>query len=215
MRSLRSMVGPMATKGTVTVMGVAARGVEILGVNDGEVVAVARTDADGAFTLPDKVEQVVARLREPVAGVLGARPGPDGVVTFAIERADIVRLSGQLIAPDGVAVDWIDLSLTPRPPEVAPRVVLAVGTERATHATYVTQRLTGLTFEVRVLRGPWIVWLAREVDGPLTVEPPLTLGVGELTVAGGGSATELFGGHLVEVDRDVAVTARLIKREGL
>ena len=199
----------MTTHGTITVMGVPARGVEVYAVRGGKVVAVAHSDPEGRFAVDVDAEQVLARFVEPAVGVRAATPGADGAVQIAVERADIVRLTGTLATPAGVTIDWIDLWLTPRLPEVAPRIVVAVGTENAQRPCYWARRLTGAGFELRLLRGTWAMWLVREEDGGLTAEPPLALTLDTLLLPNGDEAEAHFGGRQFALDRDLQVTARV------
>ena len=70
----------MTTHGTITVMGVPARGVEVYAVRGGKVVAVAHSDPEGRFAVDVDAEQVLARFVEPAVGVRAATPGADGAV---------------------------------------------------------------------------------------------------------------------------------------
>ncbi len=199
----------MVVHGTVSMMGVPMRGVELLGVRGGAVVEVSRTDADGRYQLASAVDRVVARLDEPVLGVRGLTPAADGEASLTISRADVVRLRGRIEVPDGIALDWIDLRLTPRLPDVVPRLVVAVGTENATRDAYALRRLTAATFELRVLRGTWALWLERIVDGPIQVAPTVPdLALRAIEVDGVAAPTH-FGGALVEVDRDLELVAHV------
>jgi hypothetical protein len=191
-------------RGQVVALGVPVRDVEVLGVAGSTVVATAATDRDGNFRLdPAKpVDRVVARFLEPFVGVVARPSGAD----IAVDRADIVRLTGTLEPPPGVAFDWADLKLTPRG-DISPMITLH--DPDGLREAYWIRRIVEPRFQLRVLRGSWDLRVHRIVDGPLTATPRVNLGAAAVVLPDGSRPAMRLGGFEFAVDRDLAVTVSL------
>jgi hypothetical protein len=117
----------------------------------------------------------LVRIDAPVFGVVEVPAGR--AIDVDVSAAQLATIRGTIAVPTGVAFDWVDLHLTPRPGTLAPRLVLADGTGAAMRSTFATRRLTEPAFTAEVIVGTWEVRLDREVDAPL--------GSGEVTLATG------------------------------
>ncbi|NJM91259.1 MAG: hypothetical protein HC863_03160 [Myxococcales bacterium] len=194
--------------GTVTVLGVPMRGVQILCATRSKVLASTMTDQDGQFrAVAAGAEFVVARFTEPFVGCVAQPVSEVGAsVEISVERADIVRLSGHFELPAEVAFDWADLKLTPRL-DVPPVVVLweLEGLREA----FWSRRMVQPTFEVRVLRGTWELRAAREIDAPMALSRPVNLGVAQVTLEDGSAPAPRFGGYEFVIAEETSVTVSL------
>jgi hypothetical protein len=194
--------------GCITVMGVAQRDVEVLGVAGTKVRQVARTDGDGQFRFDDAIDRVVARFAEPFLGVVH-RPAPDGApIDIDVARDAIVRLTITIAPPAGVVFDWVDVKLTPRLDDLPPVVVLAAGVESGLHEALWLRRITEPRTTLRVLRGAWDLRAQRWVDGPL-LAPRNNQTAAQVTLATGVLAAEQLGGFSIPVGDDTTVTLQL------
>ena len=177
------------------------------------VVAKAVTDRDGRYSMDaDRADRAVARFLEPFVGVIGrsidgavAGEG-DATVDFSVERADIVKLTGKLVAPEGVAFDWADVKLLPR--NDVP-LVIALKEPDGLREAYWIRRVVQPSFEVRVLRGVWDLRVHRIVDAPLALSPQVNLGTAAVVLADGTRPPIKLGGFEFSVDGDTAVTVEL------
>src|SRR6185436_1742598 len=149
-------------RGQVVALGVPVRDVEILAVAGSTVVATAVTDRDGHYRFDTGAfDRVVARFLEPFVGVVARPAGPGIAIDISVDRADIVRLTGALQPPSGVAFDWADVKLTPRG-DVPPVVTLKE--PDGLREAYWIRRVVEPTFSVRLLRGAWDLRVHRIVD---------------------------------------------------
>jgi hypothetical protein len=195
-------------KGGVTVLGVPSRGVEILGVAGSRVVGSVTTDKDGQFVVKGAgLDHVVARFVEPFVGCVSRpAPRPGEILALSIERADIVKLSGTFLPPVGVALDWVDLKLTPRI-EAPPTIVLS--DSGGLREAYWIRRLVQPSFEVRVLRGTWELRAGREIEAPMAVSRPVNLGIKRVTLEDGRCPAPRFLGFEFDVAGDLSVSIEL------
>jgi hypothetical protein len=196
--------------GRVTAMSVPQRGIEVLLVAGTRVRHVARTDADGRFSVDDAdgVDRVVARFAEPFIGVVHQAVAA-GPVEIDVGREAIARLEIEVAPPDGIPFDWVDIKLTPRFADLPPVVVLAAGTGSGLHEALWARRITDPRLGVRVLLGTWELRAARTVEGPLTRTPPINLTAGQVVLPDGASAPEQFRGFSIAVHGDMAVKLQL------
>jgi hypothetical protein len=195
-------------RGQVVALGVPVRDVEVLAVAGQAVVATAVTDRDGNYRLDAArpVDRVVARFLEPFIGVAARPAGADIAADIVIDRADIVRLTGTLQPPAGIAFDWVDLKLTPRG-EISPMVILH--DPEGLREAYWIRRLVEPRFQLRVLRGTWDLRVHRIVDGPLTATPRVNLGTAAVILPDGSRPAMRLGGFEFAVDHDLVVTVEL------
>ncbi len=199
-----------AATARVRVRGAAAHG-DVLWIADQAVVATAPLAADGTCGVPAVGAGATAlvRIDAPVFGVVEVPAGR--AIDVDVSAAQLATIRGTIAVPTGVAFDWVDLHLTPRPGTLAPRLVLADGTGAAMRSTFATRRLTEPAFTAEVIVGTWEVRLDREVDAPLG-SGEVTLATGAVTAAGGPALVENHGGWQVPVAGDVALTITLTHR---
>lgn len=191
-------------------MSVPQPGNEVLLVAGTRVVHVVRTDADGRFSVAEvgDVDRVVARFAEPFVGVVH-RAVAAGPVEIDVGRESIARLDIEVVSPDGIPFDWLDVKLTPRFADLPPVVVLAAGTGAGLHEALWARRITAPRLSLRVLRGTWELRADRTVEGPLTRTPPINLTAGQVVLPDGAAAPEQFRGFSIAVDHDTAVKLQL------
>ncbi|MEZ4361950.1 MAG: hypothetical protein R3B48_17300 [Kofleriaceae bacterium] len=203
-----------ALHGRVTVAGKDASDAEVLVVRGGQVIAVLK--ASPAFEIPPELAAACAELRWIVRltaplGVVAAQPPKScrGAFEVAIDASRVATLRGALLAPSGVTLDWVDVKLTPRVPEIDPTLVLADGPNPNLREALSVSRQTKAAFELPVLTGTW--WLAadRTIDAPVGTKTG-NLRLESVTSSGSGAPRAEFGGYTLEIaaDTDVKLTLR-------
>lgn len=203
-------------RGTVTVAGAPAKDAEILVVRDGKVIAAVAASPELRLPRPADCEKVtiLARLSDP-AGVVAAAPKAacQDQVVIDVPASRIVSLTVAIATPPDAALDWVDLKLTPRLPDVPPVVALADGATTNLREALVVRRVTKSPAVVRAIAGRWWIGADRTIDGPLTPASK-NLRFDKLTAAGGGAVTPAFGGAELDIARDTQLELTLRVDDG-
>jgi len=118
-------------------------------------------------------------------------------------------------APEGIPFDWLDLKLTPRRPEVPPRVILATGVAPATSEGMYANRLVAPVLDLRVRPGLYDLRAHRVVEDVGKRSGPVNL-IADRVMTDGPPATPKYGGFEVELGPVTRLTIGLrpMTREG-
>lgn len=208
-------------RGTLTVPGSGPFEAEVFLLHaDGKVAAATRVQPSGGYAIAPPAGYagglLLAKLYRPVVGAravsVGARP--DRVIDVAIGAGEAIALDGSIVMPDHVAMEWLDVHLTPRTldglaPEAA-GALLAVGPEPVRRSTYVTTRITAPSFAFRVLPGVYRLEVERVFpDSGGMASPPVNVQLGSVTVASGPPAEPAPIGAWVTVRQPVSVRVQM------
>lgn len=187
---------------------------------DGKVAAVTRVMPSGGYAIAPPSGYagglLLAKLYRPVVGAkavsVGARP--ERPIDITVIAADAVALEGRIAMPDNVALEWLDVHLTPRTldglPPPASAALLAVGPEPVRRGTYVTTRITQPSFAFAVLPGVYRLEVERLFhDSSATVSPPVSVQLGSVAVTSGPPAEPAPIGVWLTVRQAVSVAVQM------
>lgn len=217
---------PCPRVGTILVGGKPSAGSEafLLGP-DGRVVGFGATDSSGRYVIAPPAGFVggtlMSKFYRPIVGVRAVAVGPTcQPVDFAVADTEAVTLSGELEMPPGVALDWIEIGLTPRHmagvPANAELAVLAVDTSSSIKGMFFTEKISRPSFSFRVLPGTWDITSVRFVDGPKSIVPAAVPNLSDSYVTlpdGTRRAKQYPGGYLLELKGDLPIRI-VLKADG-
>jgi hypothetical protein len=207
-------------RGTIRVDGRTVEGADVFLLDPRcKVVAAARSNGFGVWELDAPAGWrggwVLAKLTQPVTGcratAVGA--GSSDAVDLTISSKEVAVLSGDLVPPEGVTVDWVEVHVTPRRvpglPEEAKLALVQVGMGPEIKGTYFGRTVRQPAFRFDLLPGTWELRAYRFVEGGRAGGGTPNLDAAGVTLSDGTHPTPHFGGWLFEVTRDLHATVKL------
>jgi hypothetical protein len=208
-------------RGTIRVDGRTVEGADVFLLDSRcKVVAATRSNGFGVWELDAPGGYaggwLLAKLTQPVTGCRAVSVGATGSdeMDFAIAATDAAVLSGDLVPPDGVKIDWVEVHVTPRRipglPDEAKLALVQVGAGPEIKGTYYTRTVRQPAFRFDLLPGTWELRAYRAVEGePVAGRATPNLEAAEVTLSNGAKPTPNFGGWMFDVSGDLHATVKL------
>lgn len=185
--------------------------------SDGSVAKTARVQLNGTYAIEPPPGYaggwLLGKLYRPVVGARAVAVSGQPQ-THDMDIGGALALTGRIVMPANVPLEWLDVHLTPRSLDGLPAEVhdalLATGPEPVRKGTYVTERIRKPELAFSVMPGEYRLEVERVFyDSPSTTAPPVNVRLASVTVENGPPAKEAPIGVWLDVRQPLSVVVNM------